>query len=73
MVESSLKTKDQFGDIKEKEDSENIIAGGNKWACGNGRIDTSFIENNRHKRTNKCGYNDHTQHGNGDGDTKIEI
>lgn len=62
-----------FGDKKENKYSKYVIAGGNKRTCGNRRINTIFIEQQRNKSSDKGSHDNNDNKRNGNGNENIDL
>ena len=49
LLSKHLKTKNKFSDIEKHKNSKDIIAGRNKRSGGDGRVNSSFIQNDGDK------------------------
>ena len=68
-----LKAQKDFGHIKEKENTKNVIGSGDKRSGSDCRVNTSFIENDGNKSTDQCCNDDDAHHGSGNGEADDEV
>ena len=62
-----------FGDKKENKYPKYVVAGGNKRPCGNRRINTVFIEQQRNKSSDKWSHDNDNNKGNGNGSENVDL